>query len=88
MRARSVCSGWCKFCRKSLINEEKVTGTHRRKKPMALVHWKLHPAPLRTNTRVTVLFKAKKLSVPPVGTAGSSKSREDQVPRIESSQIN
>ena len=41
-----------------------------------------------TNTRVTVLYKAGKLSDShSVGTAGSSKSREDQVPWI-SSQIN
>lgn len=46
------------------------------------------PSLLRTNTRVTVLYKAGKLSDShSVGTAGSSKSREDQVPWI-SSQIN
>lgn len=43
------------------------------------------PSLLRTNTRVTVLYKAGKLSDShSVGTAESSKSREDQVQRISS----
>lgn len=86
-KQRKVCAqAGANSAGKSLINEEKVAGTHR--KETHGLGRASYTQPRRTNTRVTVPYKAGKLSDShSVGTAGSSKSREDQVLRIRS-QIN